>query len=304
MVTVRPLRGALSYLRLLLSMHDSDGAEHATQCVRAGWRRKRCVLYCGYTTQNYFGWWLQGGPSLTPVCLLRSNNAVIPVPIMAKVDTSGYNLFNLVKKQEEKSMVVQSKHIMGIVNDSHARVSKQSGYNNSPEEVNLLTKILENITIDVSKTTQTLKPAGLTTNADLWDDTARYAKKEIQDKPLTFEHKDEIVSITYRFGINIIVPTKVKVEHSKKTVRRFALDFSEILLPMHIDLIVKMEGKEFVWTIHEFETNKHQVFHTGYDSNDSRLFDMTDTIEEMIAKHREEEYDSKFFEKPRWIQHA
>ena len=225
----------------------------------------------------------------------ENEHDAIPVPIMAKVDNTQYNIFKLTNNDDK---VLQTKHIMEVIDASQERVLKQYGYNNSKQDVELLKRMIEAIKVDVDSADRQSIPR-LEANAEHWDDTARHAYKMTNDKTFSILNPDskELCNIIYRFGINIIIPTKIKVEHNVKTVHRFALDFSRILNPMHIDLIVKTGNKEFVWTIHEFEQGKHQIFHTGYTSADNRLFKMPNTIEEMTKIHEDEEYSHVFFNK-------
>ena len=226
----------------------------------------------------------------------EDDHEAIPVPIMARVDSTNYNIFKLTGHYDK---ILQTRHIMEVIEASQERILKQYGYSKSKQDVELLELMIETIKKDVISIEPQSIPPHLSANAEHWDDTARHAFKMTNDKELSIRHPslDPPHTIKYRFGINIIIPTKVKVEHNVKTVHRFALDFEKILSPMHIDLIVKMENKEFVWTIHEFEQGKHQIFHTGYTSHDNRLFKMPDTIEEMTRNHGSEEYSHEFFNK-------
>jgi hypothetical protein len=222
----------------------------------------------------------------------ENKKPTIPVPLIAKVD-GDLDVFNLPNGQ------LKLHHIVDIIGDAHDRILKQY------KQPNKIKEILDTIFRKIKE--HAAGPAGrdnyfIGANADKWDDTARKATASGGFKAIQFHSHGEETTFDFRCGINIIIPTKVKMEHNVKTVHRFALDFSKILKTMHLDLVVQVHsgpesGKEFVWTINRFEQNKHQIFQAGYMSEDNRLFEMPKTLEEMTIKHADEKYDDKFFRK-------
>lgn len=221
----------------------------------------------------------------------ENNKPAIPFPIVAKVDKE-YDILKLAQKN------LQLAHVIDIISDAHTRILRQ--YKESKEKCEILNQIVIEIKKHAAEeTSRQNSPAGLGLglSAERWDDTARMSIDTGGWKTVKFTLHARDYEFKYRCAVNIIIPTKIKMEHNVKTVHRFALDFSKILKPMHVDLIVHMGQSEFVWTINEFEQNKHKVFQAGYVSNDNRMFEMPKTLEDMTKKHGSEEYLGKFFRK-------
>ena len=103
-----------------------------------------------------------------------------------KVDNTQYNIFKLTNNDDK---VLQTKHIMEVIDASQERVLKQYGYNNSKQDVELLKKMIEAIKVDVDSADRQSIPR-LEANAEHWDDTARHAYKMTNDKTFSILNPD------------------------------------------------------------------------------------------------------------------
>jgi hypothetical protein len=282
-------------LRYLLGKYVSKYIKDESMCAPFGFRYEKNHL----TDMNR-------GYLVEFTCTENKKNA-IPTPILARVDqeTANFDLFNI---SEHPHLEIQAKNIMLVINSAKQRTMHLYANNCTERDKRQLEMILEQIDADVKSLGDQQhsfsKPIngkrGLGSNAEHWDDTARHASAHLEERKFDIFFGDENeppLHGTYRFGQNIIIPTKRKFEHSFKTIHRFSLDFSEILLPMHFDLIVKIDSREYVWTISAFQQNRHQIIHAGYFSDDERLFENNESIDQMTTSNQGKEYYEKFYER-------
>lgn len=224
----------------------------------------------------------------------RNGKNNIPVPIVSKVNTP-FNIFELLNDGHENNHFIFK--IFEVLEPAQKNILNQ--YNDQEVNRELLNKVFYGVKSHIVqyKTLDYFKHLG--TNAERWDDTARKQISSAKWNTFDIAHRDSVLNIVYRSAVNYIIPTKVKTEHNVKTVHRFALDFTKILKPMHIDLIIKIGQIEFVWTIHEFEKGKHQIYHAGYIANENRLYNMPGTLAEMTKRYEDQvdKYTSPFFSK-------
>ena len=224
----------------------------------------------------------------------HDGNNCIPIPIVTKVDEV-LDLFKSADNQDTES--VDANKVVKIISKSLARTLKK--FSSDVIKKDLLSEMFKEVKLDIEKYPDASKLQTLGADADRWDDVARKEKMCGNWTVVKFKHDGKDVRIVYRCDINLIIPSKIKVEHNVKTVHRFALDFTKILNPIHVDLIIMMSEHVFTWTMYEFENSKHQIYHAGYFTEDARLFDMPGTLSEMTKRFNDgtDTYIDPFFSK-------
>lgn len=249
----------------------------------------------GYDTPSITGKTKQ---NIVEFTCTRNGENNIPTPIVSKASTD-FNIFNILNHFDNSQDNNLIHKIFQVLESAQVNILRQ--YNDQEVNNELLSLIFSHVRDDIltkqKNSMEYFKHLG--TNAERWDDTARKQISSAEWTTLNFSLRGTQYTIVYRSAINYIIPTKVKVEHNVKTVHKFALDFTKILKPMHIDLIVRMNRIEFVWTIHEFEKGRHQIYHAGYTSDENTLFRMPGTLEEMTKRYEnnDDKYTNPFFNK-------
>ncbi len=265
-------------------------------------------------SRQLFGYDLQTAESKNKYTLVEftcteNKEAAIPVPILSKVNgipdifkTVDNAIFDMTGTKKQIKDYVSMKQINGLVDQSMGTIL---GRFNCPK-INKkdLEKMQKTVSGDIDKDALTSDQDrayfSLGADAEHWDDTNRHKFATSGWKKVNFmSDESKSTEITYRCDINHITPVKTKMEQNAKTAHRFSLDFSRILKAMFIDLVIRMGNFEFVWTIHEFEKHKHQIYHAGYTSKKARLFEMPGTLEEMTRSFTSgvDKYNNAFFNK-------
>ena len=161
-----------------------------------------------------------------------------------------------------------------------------------------------------------LRDAGYFTQiGNEFETAARYAFKTGKEL-LGFTTSDSKLVHSYKFDINIFMPTKAKIYQNPKVVQKMATDMLNSPIPaMHADLcIFYSENKNWEknlslnWTIHRVYPGFHTSTHLTYLSDEAGLCNLPDTLpgirnmyKEKIdtdCKYYQSKIDSRLFTKP------